>query len=71
MGREGQTRTQKGILGVRAAFKLLEKARVGLRRTHGCIEKDSLVVEEYTYRLKRICYDGWEMHMGARSLNDD
>ena len=55
-------RTENGILGVRTAFKLLERACVGLRRAYGGIEKGSLVLEEYTYGLKRIRYDGWEMH---------
>ena len=49
-------------VGVRTAFKLLERACVGLRRAYGGIEKGSLVLEEYTYGLKRIRYDGWEMH---------
>ena len=49
-------------MGVRTSFKLLERACVGLRRAYGGIEKGSLVLEEYTYRLKRIRYDGWEMH---------
>ena len=35
---------------------------MGLRRAYGGIEKGSLVLEEYTYGLKRIRYDGWEMH---------
>ena len=46
-------RTKNGILGVRTAFKLLERACVGLRRAYGGIEKGSLVVEEYIYRLKK------------------
>ena len=35
---------------------------MGLRTVYGGIEKGSLVLEEYTYGLKRIRYDGWEMH---------
>ena len=35
---------------------------MGLRRAYAGIEKGSLVLEEYTYGLKRIRYDGWEMH---------
>ena len=41
---------------------MLERACVGLRRAYGGFEKGSLVLEEYTYGLKRIRYDGWEMH---------
>ena len=69
-GQEEQTRTEKGILGIRRALKSLERAHVE-SATYGGVEKGTLLVEEGTCGLKRIHSDEWEMHMGPRRANKD
>ena len=44
--REGQTKTEKGIVVFRRALKLLERTRVELRRACGGVENGTLVVKE-------------------------
>ena len=46
--REGQTKTEKGIVVFRRALKLLERTHVELRRACGGVENGTLVVKEGT-----------------------